>query len=251
MMLKIFERIAKMFGKKPDFSIYEKIPAGILTSPEEIDVLHRHFPVDKNAYAKSIAYDEFPDPVITMGNTPTDKILLVVDDLPLTEIILDAAFANIRKDGHSVYDDFNVITCYNEHANFSMIKYVNGHTRLPELKITHALLDLTLEHEVKLFDGQICRYDGIALYDILQKKYPGIKVRFFSAHSIPVHPDKISDESSSTNSYRPMSYLKDGINAYIEKFAAITNGNTALAAYCISKSDPDSYKKIEEFLYES
>lgn len=126
----------------------------------------------------NLDYNKFDLP--TSIDRSKDKTLLLVDDVELSALLYKADFDGIRDVyGLDIENEYNEIKSLGQVCGYSSIKYI----KTTDIKITHAILDLTLGH-IEMVDGVYLEVDGVDVAIELYKHNPDIKILFSTAHSL-------------------------------------------------------------------
>jgi len=111
----------------------------------------------------------------------TGPNLLIVDDIPETMYLMKSTSNELRRrHTHDFFTDFAVTPILMIGCGFTTYKYV----MTPGVKIDYALLDISIATRASVQKIDILELDGIDIADIILKKNPEAKVRFFTAHTL-------------------------------------------------------------------
>ena len=109
------------------------------------------------------------------------KVLLVIDDIPMTELLYQSDFNKIKKNyKKDISKDFIYYSCFVPEAGFLVYELIFKQN----IKVDYAVLDLTLGYDFKLPNGDYVQLDGVDLANYLLQSNPDIKFIFCSAHTM-------------------------------------------------------------------
>ena len=120
-------------------------------------------------------------PYPAIENANADRVLLLVDDIPFTEILYQNDFKAIKdKFGLDIKKEFRLVKCFGEYAGFTAYKYAV----LEENKIDLGFLDITLGHKICLRKQWYKEIDGIDIAILLRNVYPDFSFLLCTAHTL-------------------------------------------------------------------
>ncbi len=110
------------------------------------------------------------------------KTLLIVDDLPTTEVLYLVDFKNIKIDfNFDTHEKFNIIMLYDRKVGFAALKFLKKN-----IKIDYAILDINIDSLEKFDNGDYLDLDGIDLATELVKHNESVKIIFSSAYTLNI-----------------------------------------------------------------
>ena len=175
----------------------------------------------KDEILKDVDLESYQDEVYINEYDPNRKTILIMDDLPTTEVLYTVDFKNIKLEfGYDVDDKFNIIMLYDRKVGFAALKFFKKN-----IKIDYAILDINIDSLEKFDDGDYLDLDGIDIAIELVKINQDVKIIFSSAYTL--------------NARNPLMY------DYIVKYE--NNFNKSLVENTIDKNSI-RFKVIHQFL---
>lgn len=136
----------------------------------------------KEDILKEINLEDYQDEVYINEFNPNRKTLLIIDDLPTTEVLYSVDFKHIKSDFEfDINKKFNIIMLYDRKVGFAALKFLKK-----KIKIDYAILDINIDSLEKFDNGDYLDLDGIDLAMELVKENSSVKIIFSSAYTLNV-----------------------------------------------------------------
>ena len=222
-MLSTFKWLFGMGEKKPE--IYDRQEEQLEESYQNSRLISIADSV-RDSIVDGIDFTLYTKPLLV--NEDTKPNIMIVDDIPDTRFIYHIDFKKIKRDkGLDVYKDFGVVECFSEDAGFMAFDYARRAEH-----IDYAILDITLENNIKLDTGEFLQIDGIDIAIELRKHNPNIKILFSTAHTMNRRNTLMDYYFTKFANYTDGEDLMD---YYLNK-----NGDRATAIYNLLKPEQDN-----------
>ena len=185
---------------------------------ENVEVIKK---LTRKEMIDSIDFVKFNLPKVDYNNK--DESIFLLDDIELSELLYRADF-DLIKDVYNlnIEENYNLILSLGPACGYSAIKYI----RNSDIKITHAILDLTLGHIEIMDNGAFIEIDGVDIAIELYKHNPDVKVLFSTAHSL--------DNRNNTVKYY-FTKFKENTGKSLENHYLNKNGNRKEVIYKLLK----------------
>ena len=185
--------------------------------------------VDRSIEEMLLDYDfsKIDEPKVC-GNLDSESVLLIVDDIEMSEVLYDSDFNMIRinskKDGNEIdiTKKYKIVQCLGNECSLKAYKYIH----LDKNPINKAILDITLGESYKLPNSGYVEINGIDLANFIWINNPNSDVRLLTAHTM--------DENNKT------------INNFINQFKEYTNKD--IMDFVINKNNSNRTERLHEFL---
>lgn len=136
----------------------------------------------KEEILNGLNLENYQDEVYINTYDTNRKTLLIVDDLPTTEVLYLVDFKNIKIDFNlDVHEKFNIIMLYDRKVGFAALKFLKKN-----IKIDYAILDINIDSLEKFDNGDYLDLDGIDLATELVKHNENVKIIFSSAYTLNI-----------------------------------------------------------------
>ena len=167
-------------------------------------------------------FSSIKEPEIS-GNTESDEVLLIVDDIEISKILYESDFNNIKTNKPlDVYERYKIIHCLGYGCSLSAYKYIC----IDKKPLSKCILDITLGESFKTNKGEYIELNGIDLANHIWTINPNVGIKFLTAHTM--------DTSNKI------------VKKYIDLFNTYTNMN--IMDYTINKNSTSRTDKLFEFL---
>jgi hypothetical protein len=115
------------------------------------------------------------------GNLNSDKTILLLDDIPYTELLYFEDVKKIKKEyNYDVYDLYKIVRCLGPNAGFLAYKYFV----LDKNSCDIGILDITLGHRVHVTGSWYMELDGIDIAKYISNLNPNFRFVLCTAHTI-------------------------------------------------------------------
>lgn len=126
--------------------------------------------------------DIFQDEVYINQYDPNRKTILILDDLPSTEVLYMVDFKNIDVEYKlNIEEKFNIIMLYDRKVGFAALKFLKKN-----IKIDYAILDINIDSLEKFDNGDYIDLDGIDIGIELTNINPNVKIIYSSAYTLNI-----------------------------------------------------------------
>lgn len=172
-------------------------------------------------------FSSIKEPEIS-GNTESDEVLLIVDDIEISKILYESDFNNIKTNSEktnkplNVYERYKIVHCLGYGCSLSAYKYIC----IDKNPLSKCILDITLGESFKTDKGEYIELNGIDLANCIWSIDPNVGIKFLTAHTM--------DTSNKT------------VKKYMDLFNIYTKMN--IMDYTINKNSTNRTNKLYEFL---
>lgn len=162
------------------------------------------------------------------GNLDSEEILLIVDDIILSEVLYDSDFNMIRinskNEGNEldILKKYKIVQCLGDECSLKAYKYIH----IDKKPVNKAILDISLGESYKLSNGSYVEINGIDLANFVWLNNPNSDIRLLTAHTM--------DENNKT------------ISNFINQFKEYTDKN--IMDFVINKNNNNRTERLYEFL---
>lgn len=168
---------------------------------------------------KEINLDNYQDEVYLNEFKEGRPTILILDDLPSTEILYSIDFRNIKEEFElDIENKFNIIMIYNRKAGFAALKFLKKN-----IKIDYAILDITIDSLEKFDNGDFLDLDGIDIGIELHKINPNVKIKFSSAHTLNIKNNLMLEYITKYEGYFKNSITEHSIDKNSTRYKVLYN----------------------------
>lgn len=134
--------------------------------------------------------------------------LLILDDLPSTEILYSIDFRNIQEEHNfDITEKFNVIMIHGRKAGFAGLKFLTKN-----IKIDYAILDITIDSLEKFDNGDYIDLDGVDIAIELHKLNNNVRLLFSSAHTMDIRNSLMLEYITKYENYFKKSIIENSLD---------------------------------------